>query len=66
MFAGREMGIENCWIGFGEYYFNSPAFKTEYSVPEDYDLVCAMTIGYPTKLIKQGPTRKEPLIFNLD
>lgn len=66
MFAGREIGIENCWVGFGEYYFNSPAFKTDHGVPEDYDLVCAMTIGYPAKPIKQGPTRKEPIIFNLD
>jgi nitroreductase len=63
MLAGREMGIESCWIGFGEYYFNSPGFKAAQNVPKEYDLVCVLTVGYPAKPVTQGPTRKDPLIF---
>lgn len=63
MLSGRSMGIESCWIGFGEYYFNSPAFKAAHGVPEEFELVCPMTLGYPVKAPTEGPSRRAPLIF---
>lgn len=41
---------------------NAAEFKQKYNVPENYDLVCPMSIGYmKTKLT---PTkRKKPVVF---
>ena len=63
MLASREMGVESCWIGFGEYYFNTPEFKDAHGVSMDYDLVSALTLGYPKNSVAEGPARKKPLIF---
>lgn len=63
MLAAHEMGIGTCWIGFAEYMLNTPEFKKQYHVPENYELVCPMSIGYmKTKL--SVPKRKTPIIFN--
>ncbi|NCE64177.1 nitroreductase family protein [Pseudoflavonifractor sp. 524-17] len=64
MLAGRSMGIESCWIGFGEYYFNSPAFKAAHQVPEGFELVCPMTLGIPAACPAEGPVRRPPLVFS--
>lgn len=64
MMAGRSMGIESCWIGFGEYYFNSPAFKEKYGIPAEFELVSPMTLGYPASKLSEGPARKAPMVFH--
>ena len=66
MLAAHEMGMGTCWIGLGADYLNSPEFKSEYGVEDGYELVCAMTIGYPASEVKKIPPRKEPIIFNRD
>lgn len=63
MLAAHSMGIGTCWIGFAEHTLNTEEFKKKYGVPEDYDLVCPMTLGY-RKGNLNPPTRKTPLIFN--
>ncbi|MBU5434327.1 nitroreductase family protein [Pseudoflavonifractor sp. MSJ-37] len=64
MMAARSMGIESCWIGFAEYYFASDAFKKEYGVPDSYELVSTLTLGYPTKPVTAAPDRRPPVIFH--
>lgn len=63
MLAAHSMGIGTCWIGFAEHTLNTKEFKEKYGVPEQYELVCPMSIGYmKTKLTP--PKRKKPIIFN--
>lgn len=63
MLAAHEMGIGTCWIGFGEYMLNTKEFKERYHVPEHYELVCPMSMGYMKEKLNE-PKRKAPLIFN--
>lgn len=63
MLAAHSMDIGSCWIGFAEYHANTLEFKKKYNVPENYDLVCAMTLGYK-KVELTPPKRKEAVIFN--
>lgn len=63
MLAAHSMEIGSCWIGFAEYHVNTLEFKKKYNVPEHYDLVCAMTLGYK-KVELNPPKRKEAVIFN--
>lgn len=62
MLAAHETGIGTCWIGFAEYMLNTKEFKQKYNVPENYELVCPMSIGYIKKKLTP-PKRKEPVIF---
>ncbi|AGF56089.1 nitroreductase [Clostridium saccharoperbutylacetonicum] len=63
MLAAHSIGIGTCWIGFAEHTLNTKEFKEKYGVPEQYELVCPMSIGYmKTKLTP--PKRKKPIIFN--
>jgi nitroreductase len=63
MLGAHSMGIGTCWIGFAEHTLNTKEFKVKYGIPNDYELVCPMTLGY-RKVKLNPPTRKEPLIFN--
>lgn len=62
MLAAYEIEIGTCWIGFAEYMLNAAEFKQKYNVPENYDLVYPMSIGYmKTKLTP--PKRKKTVVF---
>lgn len=65
MLAGHAMGIGSCWIGFGEYHFNTSIFKSEHNVPEEFQLVSTLSLGYK-KSESAPPKRNEPKIFNID
>lgn len=63
MLAAHSMDIGTCWIGFAQDTLNTKEFKEKYNVPENYELVCPMSIGYMKT--KQGPPhRKPPIVFN--
>lgn len=63
MLAAHSMDIGTCWIGFAQDTLNTKEFKEKYNVPENYELVCPMSIGYMKS--KQGlPQRKAPKVFN--
>jgi Nitroreductase len=63
MLAAHGMGIGTCWIGFAEHTLNTKEFKEKYGVPEKYELVCPMSMGYmKTKLTP--PKRNKPIIFH--
>lgn len=64
MLAAHSMGIGSCWIGFAEYYMNSREVKAQYQIPEEYELVCTMVLGYK-KAELAPPTRNKPLIFEM-
>lgn len=62
MLAAHSMGIGTCWIGFAEATLNKKEFKEKHGVPENYELVSTISMGYmKTKLT--SPKRKQPIIF---
>lgn len=63
MLAAHSMGIGTCWIGFAEDTLNTKEFKEKYGVPEQYQLVCPMSMGY-MKAKLTPPKRKKPIIFS--
>lgn len=62
MLVGHEMGIGSCWIGFAQAMFNTKEFKQQYHVPENYEVVCPMSLGYK-KAEAEPPKREKPLVF---
>ena len=64
MLAARSMDIGSCWIGFSQFLFDNAEFKNTYNVPDNYSLVCSITLGYTEQKFGNAQ-RKEPLIFNL-
>lgn len=63
MLAAYSMNIGTCWIGFAEYMLNTKEFKKQYHVPENYELVCPLSLGR-MKGTRKPPTRNAPVIFN--
>lgn len=63
MLAAHSMGIGSCWIGFSEFYFNTPDFKKKYKIPENYEWVSTLGCGY-TKGDLKLPKRQPPIVFN--
>ncbi|MCR6547020.1 nitroreductase family protein [Dehalobacterium formicoaceticum] len=63
MLAAHSMGIGTCWIGFAEPILNTKEFKKKHGVPEEYELVSTLSMGY-MKVALPSPKRKKPIIFN--
>lgn len=63
MLAAWEKQIGTCWIGFAHMLFATPEFKAQYHVPEHFELVCPMSMGYLKNI--PGPNERKPaVIFN--
>lgn len=63
MLAGWAMNIGTCWIGFAHKLFGSPEIKAKYNVPEHFELVCPMSMGYLKNPLEPGE-RKPARVFN--
>lgn len=63
MLAAHSMGIGTCWIGFAEPIMNSPEFKERYNVPDNFEIVAPIALGYKKGNLQPLP-RKSPIIFN--
>jgi nitroreductase len=63
MLAAREMGLGTCWIGFATILFNSKEVKQELEVPEDYDAIAPLIIGYPQGDITVTEKNKAEILF---
>lgn len=63
MLAAWDRGIGSSWIGFARGIGNTPGVKKELGVPEEYQLVAPVILGYP-----EGSTasvdRKPPQILS--
>lgn len=62
MLAAREFGLGTCWIGNAEIVINTAEFKADYGVPEHYQGVASLIIGYPKAAVPAGK-RKPAVIF---
>lgn len=62
MLGAYQMGLGSCWIGFASALGNSPQIKGELGVPDNYNLVAPLVLGYPRG--NWSPIqRKEPVIL---
>jgi nitroreductase len=58
MLAAWDRGIGICWIGFARGAGNTPEVKKELGVPEEYELVAPVILGYPAE--PAAPVKREP------
>lgn len=47
MLAAWDRGIGSCWIGFARGYCGTTAYMKELNIPEGYELVAPVILGYP-------------------
>jgi len=47
MLAARAEGMGTCWIGLSRAWLNLPATKRELKIPEKYEVVAPLLLGYP-------------------
>jgi nitroreductase len=47
MLAARAAGVGTCWIGFARPWLNLLATKRELGVPEEYQVVAPIILGFP-------------------
>lgn len=64
MLAAHSMGIGTCWIGFAEYWLNTPEFKRGHGVPESYGLAATLGCGYMKAPPVTPPKRNPPVVFS--
>ncbi|GBF34933.1 nitroreductase [Desulfocucumis palustris] len=64
MLAAWDRGIGSCWIGFADHIANTPEVKAELKVPEKYELVAPIILGYPDGACERRGVRKEVQVIN--
>lgn len=62
MLASVALGLGSCPIGFARDVLNLPEFTTELSIPENYQAVLPIVLGYPEGFTERAP-RKPPLVL---
>ncbi|HOV79965.1 MAG TPA: nitroreductase [Bacillota bacterium] len=62
MLAARDRGIGSCWIGFATGIGNTPEVKAELKVPEEYELVAPVVLGYPAGPAGKGVRNEAKII----
>jgi nitroreductase len=57
-----ESGLGCCWIGFANNIFSDPAIKSDLGIPEHYELVAPVILGYPVqkRTDSQNPNGRKP------
>ena len=58
----EEAGLGCCWIGFAHNVLNDSTIKKEFGLPERYELVAPLIIGYPAvkKETAENPIERKP------
>ncbi|NVN92461.1 MAG: nitroreductase [Desulfuromonadales bacterium] len=58
----EEGGLGCCWIGFAHNVLNEAGVKLELGVPEQYELVAPLIIGYPAVIKErtENPIKRKP------
>jgi nitroreductase len=47
MLAARNQEIGTCWVGLARPWLNLPSTKAELKIPEHYQVVAPIVLGYP-------------------
>jgi nitroreductase len=61
MLAATALGLGTCWIGLLENWLNTPAGRAALHLPQGFESVAAIAVGYPAE---QPPvaSRRQPLV----
>ena len=51
MLAAHDKGLATCWIGFSTPLFNAPHIKEELGIPEEYEAIAPLIVGYPERTL---------------
>lgn len=62
MLTAADLGLGTCWIGFSIYHFNSDKIKKELNIPEEYEAIAPIIVGYP-QTDHLPITKKDPEIL---
>lgn len=49
MLCATDLGLGTCWIGVASILLNGPETKRELGVPETYEVVAPIIVGYPAE-----------------
>jgi nitroreductase len=60
MLAACGMGLGSCVIGFAVAALNTPEWKTELEIPQDYTAYAPILLGYPVEKNTPPALRKAP------
>ncbi len=62
----EESGLGCCWIGFAHNIFDDPEIKKELGVPENFELVAPVILGYPagTRTCSENPNTRKSFEVN--
>jgi nitroreductase len=61
MLSAHALGLGSCWIGFAQYYLNTPEGKQALGLPPGSVAVAPIIVGHPKAPVPAVP-RKEPVI----
>ena len=56
--AAESLGLSSCWIGLTYWYFQTEEARRELEIPEGYEPLFAVTLGYREGPALPGPERK--------
>jgi nitroreductase len=57
--AAESLGIGSCWMGFVPFYFLDADNGKKIGIPEGYDVLYGMTLGYKPRGWKAGPRKRK-------
>ena len=57
--AAWSLGVGSCWIGS----FNEKKAKKALQIPEDWKVVCLLTLGYPAKIPEERKKKSTEQLF---
>ncbi len=64
MLLAWEKGLGSCWIGFAHFACDTPEVKDKLAVPEHYELVASIVLGFPDSISTKPGKRKAPQVIS--
>lgn len=63
LLRAHDMGLGGTWIGFSKNTLNRPELKAKYNVPEQFEVIAALTLGTPVRTERREMDRLPPVVF---
>ncbi len=63
MLTAHGLGLGTCWIGFARSYLNLPEVQEQLGIPNGYEAVAPIIVGYPQVVNPPAVPKKEPEVL---
>ncbi|WP_371369651.1 Bifunctional F420 biosynthesis protein FbiB [Sporomusa rhizae] len=63
MLTAHSLDLGTCWIGFARPFLNSPEVKNELNIPDSYEAVAPIILGYPKVNPPAVPRNNPEILF---